>query len=77
MVYWAALLFPEVVRLDDEQIVIEITELKGRMKGVEDNQKVLFKRFDERDTRSATQNFTIIITCIGVIANLIILLVKS
>jgi hypothetical protein len=67
----------EVVRLEDEQIVIEITELKGRMKGVEENQKTLFKRLDDRDTRSATQSFTIVITCVGVIANLIILLAKK
>lgn len=63
--------------MDDEQVVIKITAMDERMVGMQKDIKVLFKRMDDRDARAATQNFTLIITCVGVILNLIMQLIRG
>ena len=60
-----------------ENEIVKIARLEERMDNVEDTQKTLLKRIDERDTRSNSQLFMITLNMVGIIVTLLVLFLRG
>ena len=59
-----------------ENEIVSIARLEERMDNVEDTQKVLLKKLDERDTRSNSQLFMVTLNMVGIIVTLLVLFLR-
>ena len=59
-----------------ENELIKIARLEERMESMEKTQDAILKKFDDRDTRSNSQLFMIVLNLIGVIVTLGVILIK-
>lgn len=60
-----------------ENEIVKIARLEERMDNVEDTQKVILKKQDERDARSNSQLFMIALNLLGIIVTLAIILIQG
>jgi len=60
-----------------ENEIVKIARLEERMGNVEDTQRDILKKIDDRDTRNNSQQFMIIMNLVGIIITLAAVLLKK